>query len=235
MPNATQEKRTEKQMAFDKYKNEREKLATQLYKRIKKLSRCDSAAEILIASILLGGIFGVTLIQTDTKVPVNKKRTQSTEYKIDTKKIPSTILHIITMTALIALMIGCIKGYADSTKNHNIAETLSEEHYKNLFRNVLSEQYQNDNQLSHLLRATALVLNNMPESQLERLRWIAETGLTRNINGRYSIKEDSIKESKKIVSDFIARNMELEFAIMQIMRGNSPRTYFLMQAKEKVK
>jgi hypothetical protein len=142
-----------------------------------------------------------------------------------------------TVAVSILLMLGVagIKTLTDKKRNHNRADTLAQNVMNSYFEGPLMNYKGESETKFRNVRAAALVINNMPESELNRLRALALDSLECDELGHYSVRNHAIASAAQIISNFIAYNPELGYNVLRIMRGEEPTTYFLTSIQQKTR
>ena len=216
--------------AIDNCIKQRDQIAVSFGKRLNKTNIKETllggAASALIIGMIFGGIYG----QTEARVPVRNSNGRITEYKYDGKRMTQAMLKTIAYSMLAILALSGVKILADTKRNRQDAIKLATNTLQQYFKKPLKTN--DDVPPLRTVRAIALILSNMPPIEVDRLRALAVSGLTRDKDGCYSVKPESIAAASQIISNFIDYNTEIGHNILQIMRGNQPIEYFLTSFKE---
>ena len=226
---------TEEGSALNKYEEELNKTATDIYNQIKKNSRKINMISAVLGGALGGFMVGSLLGTTIAKEPVYNSRGAVIDYNLSTKKLGIVVLETIGIFILIALSMATIKMYTEINKNREKSVTLTNYTFNRCFDRLLKQYVQTDTQKLHYIRSVALIVNNMSEPELNRLRTLALTGLEENADGDYKINQKHLAEATKIISNFIQHNPDIECNISKIMHGEEPTTYFLSNMSQKVR
>lgn len=227
MPNKNVNIKTEEDFALDKYAAERDKLSGEICETATKRARSLNIASYVGSSAVLSLMMGILFITTHSNKLVRDKEGHVVEYKAVRGKSAETTLLLIATILVASLAFAELRTYLDKKVNRLSALKLANNTFKNIFSNSLQAYMQDEHIHTRAVRATALILNNMAETELNRLRALAMSGLDCDINGKYSISSESITTASQIVSNFIKYNPELGYNIVRIMRGDEPTTYFL--------
>ena len=209
---------------------QRNKIAVSFSKRFNKTNSKETllggAAGALVIGLIFGGMYG----QTTARVPVRNENGRIIEYKYDGKRMAKGFLETIAYTMLAALALSGIKILADTKRNRKDAEKMATDTIKQYFKKPL--EINEDIPTLRTMRAVALILSNMPLTEVAHLRALASSGLTRDKNGDYFIKPENIAAASQIISNFIDYNTEIGYNVLRIMRGDQPTAYFLASFKE---
>ncbi len=229
MPKPNKSIKNEEQVVLDKYIAEREKLSKSLTTRMNKNTTRDTMIEGVIGGLVAGLVVGLLVGETKGHTPVKNESGRITEYRINGKQAVKYSLQAIAATLLIVLAAAGAKALADIVQNRESAQKLAADTYKKYFSGPLSKYAQPDTEtpIMREICAAALILNNMPETEVVRLRHLASGHLTRAISGRITINDSAIDSASQIIANFIEYNPEVGYNVMRIMRGDKPTTYFL--------
>ena len=227
MPNKNVNIKTEEDFALDKYAAERDKLSGEICKTATKRARLFNMASYVGGSAVLGLMMGILFITTHSNKLVRDKEGHVVEYKAVRGKLAETTLLLIATILVASLAFSELTTCLDKKANRLSALKLANNTFKDIFGKSLQSYMPDEHVHMRTVRAAALILNNMPEVELNRLRALAMSGLNCDANGKYSISSESITTASHIISNFIGYNPELGYNIVRIMRGDEPTTYFL--------
>ena len=216
--------------ALDTYVKQREKLYDSFRKKMNKTMTKETLLGGMLSGLAIGVIVGTIYGQTNAHVPERDENGRITEYKYDGKKMAVSMLEIIAASLLAALALSGTKTILDSKTNRKRAYKMSFETYRKAFKPSLQNcRPENEEHIPPFrkARATALILNNMPQTETVRLRHLATNGLVRDDKGNFYISNEAIAAASQIISNFVDYNPELGFNVMRILRGDEPITYFL--------
>ncbi len=216
--------------AIDNYVKQRSKMSGKFRKQINKTLNKETLIGGTLGGLAMGVVIGAMYGQINAQVPEYDASGHVIEYKYDGKKMSESMLSVIAGALLVTLAASGIKILAESKRNYALAEKLAFNTFRKSFKPALQAYRPQDQQ--HVppvnkARATALVLTNMPSSELTRLQELAESALIRDDNGNFRINEETIATASQIISNFIDYNPEVGYNVLRIMRGDEPVTYFL--------
>ena len=232
MPKQTQNIFTEEEIAFNAFLDERDKMSNDFVRVMNKQTSRLNLIEGLAGGAIFGLIFGLLAGQTLGRVPARDEQGHVIEYKTNNNKALNIALKTIAATILIALGAVGIKTIEDKKRNQIWSDKLASDTLNKYFNSSLKNYQANNLKTSHSVRAAALIINNLPESELNRLRALALDGIDINEHGYYTVRDSSVKTAAAIISNFINYNPEIGYNVLRIMRGDDPTTYFLHNAQK---
>lgn len=224
--------------ALDTYVKQREKMSGSFRSEMNKTMNKETIFGGLAGGLAIGVIVGFIYGQTNARVPERDESGRITEYKYSSKKMATSVLQVIAGAVLAALLLSSVKVTIDSKKNRGRAEEMSFETFKKMFKAPL-KTYRPETEEKippfRKARATALILNNLPKSEVCRLQHLAKDGLTRDEKGNFTVSQEAIAAASQIISNFIDYNPEVGYNVIRVMRGDYPTTYFLPSFHQKTR
>lgn len=225
----------EQRKALNKYSDERKKLSKVFVRTMNKQTRKDHLIEGSVGGIVIGLLFGFIVGQTSGRVPHRDATGRVVEYKYDGKKTLDATLKALAGAVLLMLGLTEVKIIIDKNRNQTWADTLANDTMKKYFDLPL-KNYKTDNDTPvRNIQAAALIISNMPQSELDRLRAFATNALVCNDYGLYSVQNDAITAASRIISNFIDYNPQIGYNVLRIMRGEEPTAYFLTSTQQKTR
>lgn len=235
MPRQTMDILTEEEIAYNSFLDERNKMSNDFARIMNKQTRKEHFIEGALGGTILGLLFGFIAGQTVGRVPEHDANGRVIEYKYNGHKAMDAMWKTVAVSILLMLGVAGIKTLTDKKRNHNRADTLAQNVMNSYFKGPLMNYKGETETKFHNVRAAALVINNMPESELNRLRALALDSLECDELGHYSVHNHAIASAAQIISNFIAYNPELGYNVLRIMRGEEPTTYFLTSIQQKTR
>lgn len=225
----------QEKFALENYDKERIKMSDALYKPMQKKSRKDALLESVAGGALLAIISALLLSQTYARTPQYDPETKITEYKFNKKRMSEAMLKSIVICTLVMLSYFGVRCIAYSQENHGKSDMLRDDVFAQYFGKALMKYKGQTHILLSAERAAALIINNMLETEVARLHALATDGLVHNKNGHYYIRDENIAAAAQIISNQIRYNKALENAVIQIMHGREPTTYFIAGLHQKTR
>ena len=204
---------------------ERDKMSGALRTKMNKITQKETLLGGLAVGFAIGIIVGTIYGQSKSYIPVKNTRGRVIEYKHSGTQMTKAILETIAASLLAAMGLSGIKLATEASRNRDWAEKLATNTLKSYFDVPLNKNA--DTQPDRIVRAMALVLNNLPQTSIYRLHQLAKSGLKCDANNRFSVSDESITAASQIISNFIQYNPEVGYNVLRIMRGDKPTTYFL--------
>ena len=233
---------SDKKIALDKLYDEQKKMSANFQKTMNKNSIKHNLFEGAVAGTVIGAMFGFMASQTFGKTPVKNEQSKSVVYKFDQANGMDAMIKIFAIMLLVVLGVYGIKTIEDAKRNKTWADILANDTIKRYFIPALGEYTPQMKAIPSLdklqtrhINAIALILNNMPNFQINELRKMASNALVMDKNGIYSVHKDAVNAAIKIILDHVVSNNELGYNILRIMRGDEPLTYFLGGKSEKTR
>lgn len=226
--------RTEENVAFDTYKNERKKIADIFYADLQRKSRKTSLIAGAGGGILLGLIFATLIIDTTARNLSYNPNTKKTETRLDKNILLHQIPRIIAITILCAIGTFGIKTIKNNKQNRIDSLKMANEILKKYFDKTLSP-LDAQNMPLRATTAAALILNNMNEHDVHKLHTLAADSIFTDNNGHYVLYNDCINIASQMISGYINKNPDLAYNVMRIMRGEEPKTYFVSNQSQKTR
>ena len=221
--------------AISNYTEQRDMLSKSFVKKMNRQSLKDNLAGGLIGGTIIGVMFGAMAGQNMARVPVREENGHVVEYRFDANQFAKPLLTILSASILLSLILSGAKTISSNKQNQGIASNLSDNTYKRYFQEPLKKFSNNTSTIFQSMRAAVLIINNLPETERNRLQMLAKSGLTQDKNGKYSINDQAIETASHIISNFIQYNEEIGYNIVRIMHGEDPTTSFLTNQKQKIK
>lgn len=233
MPKQNTKTLTDEQMAIRKYYTERKKASDIICKQMNKQIRSDNIKGGLLGGAALGIVVGALIGDTHARVPIYNTKENVVEYSFDANKLCGIVLQSITIALIATLAVTQIKTKSDIDKNHFKIDKKIKDLYTKYFNKSIKSigTLGSDVPCPYVVytRAAALIINNMPESEIARLRAFATSCLIRDKDGNYTIQDKYIDTAAQIISNFINYNPALKNGVQDVLRGDHPQTYFLTQ------
>ena len=230
---------TEEQAAIKNYRDEEQKTSDMIAKPLRRQIRIDNLTGGLVAGLAIGTIVGALAGDPRSRTPVYDDNNQIVSYNFNENKLADFVLKSITIATATALIIAGIKTKFDKKNNKFNIEKMAGGLMDQYFYMALREFDPIVNaplKESFLVytRATALIINNMPETELNRIRSFISSEIKYAANGQPVISLDDLKPYGKtidtvatIISNYINHNPELKENVLAILNGDKPKTYFL--------
>lgn len=229
MPKQTKKILTAEEIAINNYYQENQETFNEIRKIMNKVSRRENLIGGAIAGSVLGIIIGALVGDTKARVPVKNMRGETIDYTFNPTKMASCMLTTLAAMILITLSMAMLQTMTDTSNNSLKAQKLTAHAFKSYFKTTFAG-YTTPIKPSNFVRAASLILDNMQESEVRRLRELAIYGLVRDSNGEYLIRDEYIVAAAQIVSNFVGYNPEIEKNVFRIIQGGQPTTYFLTDA-----
>jgi len=233
---------TEEQSAMKNYRNESNKITNEICKRINKKIRSNNLVNGLMGGLAVGIIFGALAGDSRSRKPEYDTNNTIINYTFDANVLAKFMLESLSVAVAIALVIATIKTQSDKKKNQFNIEIMSRGLLDQYFDKSLSEFDMTNTRLPHVsylvyTRAAALVINNMPEPELNRIHAFIKSEITMATDGQpiTTTPSDAKPYGKttntvaQIISNHINYNPELKENVLAILHGDKPTTYFLKQ------
>ena len=231
---------TDEEIAIKKYKDTKAKASETIYTQMNKQIRSDNIKGGLLGGLALGIIAGALIGDSKTRVPVYDSNNQVVDYTFNPEQLSLFMLKAVALAVIATMTAAAIKTKVDIKKNRLATSEKVESIFKKYFDDSLSKfdpigrippKYEN----IRYTRAAALVLNNMPETEVDRLHAFVTSGLVKDSDGKYVLQEKYVDTAAHIISNYISYNPELKSVISYTLLGNEPKTYFLNSLNQKTK
>lgn len=193
-----------------------------------------SLVEGIVGGLLMGAIFGTLAVNTIARTPSYNKDTLKAVMKLDKNELSRSMRWVITATVLTCLSLFGARIISYRKQNKLMSSQLAAEVLDKYFSKPLATFGTRDMPL-RVACATALIINNMSEQEIEKLRTLATTSLFSDRYEGFSLDNKNTDAASKIIFDCIRKTPELEYSVGCIMRGSEPKTYFITNATQKTR
>lgn len=221
-------------LAMNAYKNERKKIADTFFTDIQKQTRRDNIISCAIGGAMLGAVFIILVAGTIARDLSYNPKTHKTETKFNKNVFTQSMLRIIATCVL-----GCLGAFgvktAKSKKQNRItsikmANNILKKYFDKTFAPLGTE-----NMPLRAATAAALIMNNMHEHDLNKLRTLAADSMFTDNNGNQVLYDECINMASQIISNYVNNNPELAQNVVRIMHGKDPKTYFITKLPQQQK
>jgi len=217
---------TSETQAMEFYAAQKRQMSDALRKKINKKTITGHVGFGLAKGIIVGGILGFLFSQVNranlTEVGKAKYTSQS---KSDDNRMKHSTLYIIAIMTLLSLVESGIFTIKECRENGERANKLANDTFKEYFKLSLSEYANGSNTPFRSTRAAALIINNMPEHELQQLHNLAIRGLVEADD--VFIRNSAIADATILIADFLKCNPTLNKLVGQIMNGEEVKTYIV--------
>ena len=215
--------------AIDNYAKQRENMSGALRKQINKTMNRETLINGVASAVAIGFVLGTIYSQANAHISRCDENGRKAEYKWTGRQMTESILKVVSIALLASFILSGVKAMIDSNNNNSQAKKLAFDTFRKSFDSSLNKYLPKNQQALplHETRATAMILANMSQTDIDHLQELAKTGLIRGINGNFSISQEAITATTKIVSDFVNANPDIGINICKIMHGEKPTTYYL--------
>ena len=135
-------------------------------------------------------------------------------------KLTKAELVTLAIMVLVVFAFTGMKNLADKNRNKRWSDDLAHSSIKECFgksltifnndgKNSDSDAEKRITDIDIIIHAATLIVNNLPTTELSRLRALITTGLERDQHGFYRIRKESIDAATQIISNFIQYNPEV--------------------------
>ena len=239
MPKRNKHILNEEQAAIKRYKEEEKIISGSICKQMDKTIRKENLMGGLVYGLATGIIFGALAGDNQARQPVYDDAKTIINYEFDANKLADFVLKSIAVAVIAALAIAEFKTRFNIKRNTSNIQKMSDGLLEQYFNTALRRFDPLPNtslEMSYLvyMRAAALIINNMPDTELNRIHKLIKSDINNVTNGHqvksvfdlkgYGQTTDTVAQ---IISNHINYNPELKENVLAILHGNKPKTYFL--------
>ena len=194
--------RAEQIMALNTYKHERKKIADTFFTGMQKQTQRDNIISCAIGGAALGAVFIILVAGTIARDLSYNPKTHKTETRFNKNVFTQSTLRIIA-----ACVLGCLGAFgvktAKSKKQNRITSIkMANDILKKYFDKTLAP-LSTENMPLRAATATALIMNNMHEHDINKLRTLATDSMFTDNNGNHVLYDDCINIASQIISDYM--------------------------------
>ena len=179
----------------------------------------------LAKGVLVGGVLGIIFANVND---LNLYKSGTDNYTVPQKnnnRIKHPILAIITIVTMLSLIESGIFATKECRNNNARADRLTSNTFKDYFEPVLRHYCKGNDAPFRSTRAAALIINNMPEHELQQLHDFAIKGLVET--DEMFIRNSAIAEASMLINDYLQCKPALNKLVQQIMNGEEIKTYII--------
>ena len=226
--------RAEESAVFSMYKNERKKIADNFYTNMQKQTHRTNLIASVSGAALLGFIFTALTVNTAANNLSYNTDTKKIETRIDRNVFAHYVPLIIAASLLCGIGLFGIKTAKDTKQNRIDSTKMANDILKKYFDKILLPLGAQNMPL-RATTAAALIMNNMQEYDINTLRTLAADSMTKDDKGHYMLYDDCIHIASQIVIKYMTENPDLAYNVACIMRGENPKTYFVLNQPQKTR
>lgn len=217
---------TSETRAMEFYSTQKNNMANVFRKKMNKKTISEHTGLGLVKGVLVGGILGIIFDNVNNmNLYKPDPDTHTNSQKSENNRIKHPILIIITIMTLLSLIESGILAAKECHDNKERADKLTNNTFKDYFEPVLRHYSKENDTPFRSTRAAALIINNMPEHELEQLHTYAIKGLVET--EEMFIRNSAIAEASMLIGDYLKCNPALNKLVQQIMNGEEIKTYIL--------
>ena len=233
MPMQIEKIPTEKQLASDKFDRERAKMTNGMFRIMKRRSYKNN----FVTGICAGGVMGIMMAMllgyTAGRSPVRDEKGRVASYILDKEKATKAMIKIFAVSVLVCIIASMAQNTTDVRKNRNCADRLSHDVIKRSIEKALNNLGNVSLVPSETIITVAqLIISNMSDKELLRMRIMAQEGLKIDAHETYTINDVHINAATRIVTNCIENNPELWRNIAMILQGKEPATWFISRQQK---
>lgn len=212
--------------AMEFYSNQKKIMADVFRQKMNKKTITGHISLGLAKGILVGGILGIIFANiNDMNLYKSGTNYYATSHKSDNNRIKHPILVLITIMTMLSLIESSFFATKESRNNNERASKLANNTFKSYFEPVLRHYSKGNDTPFRSTRAAALIINNMPEHELQQLHDYAIKGLVEA--DEMFIRNSAIADASLLINDYLQCNPELNKLVGQIMNGEEVKTYIV--------
>ena len=224
----------EEKAAIAKYKIERKKISDAFFTDMKKRTIHEGLISGTIGGALFAFILTTLVVSTTARRVSCDKDTHTTKSTLDKNALSKSMPWVIMISIFCCLWVFGNHVTYGTSQDRITASKMAIQVFKQYFDSSLSSMGSKDMPLRAAC-AAALIINNMSEQDIAKLRTMAIISLGTNENGNYIIDKSNISIASKMISDYLDKNPELAHNVIRIMRGEQPTTYFITNATQRTR
>ena len=233
MPMQIEKIPTEKQMASEKFDKKRAAMTKNLLRIMNRHSYKNNFVTGICAGGVLGIMMAMLLGYTAGRSPVRDEKGRVVSYILDKEKATKAMIKIFAVSVLVCLMAATTQNTSDVRKNRNCADRLSHDVIKRSTEKALNNLGNVPSVPSETIITVAqLIINNMSDKELLRMRIMAQEGLKIDAHGYYNVSDVNVNATTRIVAECIENNPELKHNIAMILQGKEPTTWFISRQQK---